>query len=874
MPPIDLASINEKNIVCVSGSNNFTDPDVHPRTGNFVYTRIENFPQILVYKESDTTFDEESCVTIGTVNDTTPRNSETLSFTSDKPGLINRDFFYIVNPSSQILSKNLLGRKFTIDERFSFEYLINKVEILDLKYGDIDNSHMFTSSDLNYILSISGNSITSTETQRAIFGGSIDIIDYIKSDLNGDGIVDGEDITLMEDALNNRVNFPAGKNLTVLKVNFESEITKEEYPEIGAYGPISTAQADTSITLSSVNKNIALIIEIGDKVEFTSGSNSGTFYVSSKLVQSDGTTVELGLETEDGDVAILSSESQNVLKIISKNLTNALLDNNSLVQTPFSSFDSKIYFNDYFQERNIEVCDLRKFLDFSFEEDHNQSCKCEGEIHTCGIKKVNHKYLPGDLYIDGRVKSRDGSEYSSDYEYSNVSVDMPIGTLNGCQIDLYNSFIKSDGNSCYTETGYPAMKFSDGTYVGCEDIGEDNDLKKGRVKISGALASLHVDAFVDGYEVDNSEDEKETSQAVDKISESGTNFVYTEFDGSGDTYWSRAGFSGKFSIVEPSNGPTEISVETHSTSSETTALLSNPNEISGVPGVINDFVYDFEVSRDTIQWEDYNLQNGTVEFYLKFSINNGSSGSSILKLGYRVYGNETKIFYSGSIMDSSGAEIYSFDFEEGSPEIAGERIFFRLRRVNDAVYGYYLNPNVYDPDTNPSQEFVRIGQNLLTQPGSGYGISEFVISNSSGISTGKLFKVKLHSVDIFSDVSFQDASSNLLFSRNFATDVTTRNLITFPLPFSSTVKITSAKLTMLSASSKTLDARVIVTPIINLNLDNLSLFYNLSKTVESTVFETEHIGAITSGDKISIDILSLIRHFQSNPGHISNQVRA
>ena len=134
-----------------------------------------------------------------------------------------------------------------------------------------------------------------------------------------------------------------------------------------------------------------------------------------------------------------------------------------------------------------------------------------------------------------------------------------------------------------------------------------------------------------------------------------------------------------------------------------------------------------------------------------------------------------------------------------------------------------------------------------------------------------MFRVKLHSVDIFSSVSFSDISSNILFSRNFATDVTTRNLITFPLPFSSSVKVTSAKLKMISASSKTLDARVLLTPIINLDLNNLGLFYNLSKTIESTVYETEHIGAITSGSEISIDILSLIRHFQSNTGHIANQ---
>ena len=872
LPAIDLASTSKNNIVGVSGSNKFSSPDVHPRTGNFVYTRIENYPQLSVFAEDDATVDKDSLVILGTIKDSTSRDAELIELNVDKPGLLGRDFLYIVNPSSEIILQNLIGRKFVIDEKYSHEYIINKVEKMDLKYGDIYDENRYTDDSLQYILSISGSSITSSETQRSILGGAIDIIDYIKSDLDGDGIIDGSDINYMENAIDGNISFPVGENLNVIKINFEKEVIAESKPEIDSFGPVETAQADTLMKIENVDEKTALLIGVGDELEFTLGLNKGNFIVSSKTIESDGTTVYIGLNNDEGDTAILFAETENYFKIISKNFTNSFLDNKDLLGIPFSNLNSKIYFNEYFQERNMEVCDLRSFLDFSFKEDLEESCECVGK-HICGTKSVNQKYLPADLFIEGRIKSSDGKEYSSDYEFANVSVDIPVGTLSGCQIDLYNSFIKSKGNTCLTSTGYPAMKFSDGTYVGCEDIGANTDIKKNRVKITGGIASLHVDAFVDGYAVDEEQGTIEEYNLYDKISEESTNFVYTELDGSGDSYWPRSGFSGNFSVVEPSNGPTEVLLTTHASSSDTSASISNPLEISSVPGVVGDFIYDFEVSRDPVLWEDYLLSNGKVEFFLEFEINNGSSGKSLLKIGYRAQGEETKAFYSGNIYDSSGATLYSFDFEEKTVDIQGERIFFRLRRVNDSVFGYHINSSTYDPDSNPTQEFVRIGSNLAMQPGSGYGISKISISNSSGITAGKSFKAKIHKVEVQSNLSVSKETGNILFSRDFSTDESSRKLITIPLPYNSTTKITSAKLIMKSASTKTVDARLLFSPISNLNLDNIGLFYNLSKSNESTTSQIHHVGSISSGDEISVELLSLIKHFQKKSGHLPGQIK-
>lgn len=869
MPPIDLVSNNKKNIVGVSSSNKFTNPDVHPRTGNFVYTRIEDYPQVSVFLDEDQTVDKDDFVLLGSVTDSSSRTSDVIKIQNNKVGILNRDFIYILNPTNEILSQNMVGKKISIDPNFSKEYIVNKSELKTYKYGDFDGNGRFTSSDITRVVELSGNSLTSTETQRSILGGAIDFLDYLRADLNGDDIIGGEDVELIEQALDGRVAFPVGENLTVLKLSFESEVISESSQEILSAVSIPSGQGDSEIVISTTREK-ALLLAIGDEVYFSSGANEGTYYISSKEIASDGTTVTIGLSDEEDTTALLFAEASNSLVIYSKNITNCLLDNVNLLKTPFSSTEVLLFGNEYFQERNIKICDLRSFLDFSFQEYESNSCQCSSEIHTCDLKKINNKYLPGDLYVEGRIKDSKGNEFSSDYEFANVSVDLPVGTLNGCQIDLYNSFIKGEGNGCLTETGYPAMRFSDGTYVGCEDSGEDTDLAKDRVKITGAIASLHVDAFVDGYEVDGSSDITETFLSKDKITESSKNFVYTEFNKASPLLWPQNNFGSNFTFTQSSNGQADIRLTTHLSSSTTTAYIENPSEISSIPGVEGDFIYDFEVSRDTILWKDSQLLSGRVEFYLEFEINNGGLEKSLLRIGYRVSSGTTKVFYSGKVYDSAGAEIYSFDFEDDAPEAVGERIFFRLRRVNDAVYGYYINPSLYDPDTNPSQEFVRIGQNLLVQPGSGFGLSKFVMSNGAGSTTGLDFQVMLHKADIQCEASQANASGNITISKNYSTEETSKLLLSLPLPYSSTVKITSAKLKMIAAGSSS-PGILDITPIANLNLKNLGLFYNLSKTDSTISIVKETIGSIASGDQIEIEILDLIKHFQTNSGHLSGQ---
>ena len=95
LPLIDFKTISGKNYIGITRSNNFSDPSTNPRTGNFVYKRIEDYPQISVYTKLEWPSASEATMLLSTVEDKNDRGAEEIKGTFDYPGLLGRDFFYI-----------------------------------------------------------------------------------------------------------------------------------------------------------------------------------------------------------------------------------------------------------------------------------------------------------------------------------------------------------------------------------------------------------------------------------------------------------------------------------------------------------------------------------------------------------------------------------------------------------------------------------------------------------------------------------------------------------------------------------------------------------------------------------------------------------
>jgi len=108
---LDTSSTGE-NYIIVQRANEFTDVGSHPSTGNSVFTRISDEPDVSVISQStlSTLLDaNNNTVILGMAVDDNPVGNPTITGTTSNPGLQNTTTFTIINPSSDITTNNLVG---------------------------------------------------------------------------------------------------------------------------------------------------------------------------------------------------------------------------------------------------------------------------------------------------------------------------------------------------------------------------------------------------------------------------------------------------------------------------------------------------------------------------------------------------------------------------------------------------------------------------------------------------------------------------------------------------------------------------------------------------------------------------------------------
>lgn len=140
---------------------------------------------------------------------------------------------------------------------------------------------------------------------------------------------------------------------------------------------------------------------------------------------------------------------------------------------------------------NMIINDYRRFLPAAF------------VTRTPGgpYNSVNEMWVPADMYVGrGEILSAPGVPYHGDLEITKLNLDLPVTALLSNDINIYNNLIATYAPTPgITRGGRQAMKFSDGSYVGADDIGLNTALTKNQVRVMPALGSL----YLDGYQVPN-----------------------------------------------------------------------------------------------------------------------------------------------------------------------------------------------------------------------------------------------------------------------------------------------------------------------------------------------------------------------------------
>ena len=875
-------SFNGSNYVVLNHIQDFQSPTTHPRTGNLAYTRILDTGEVSVYNESEfNNITSSNPLVLAKVSDKNVRNASKITQQVSLPGTVDRDFLIIIEPSSSLLTDNLIGRLLTPDVacECNKKYNIIKTECLNYSVGDLNNDGTIDSLDILEFLNVIGNTINSVATEREILSGNLEIIKFKQSDLNGDSSVDGIDLEILEDAIDGYVNFSVPETFRVLKIYVQNIFESSNYPVI-INDPLisaSTTADSNEVTFTVSDYRTALAIRAGDVVSLSGLSDSGLFLVLTKELDSSGINVTLTLTNEDQTIPSFTGESSIPISVNSGTATNLFADNLNLLKLPFVTSSIAIDFCEFpFTESNIEVCDLRRYVSRNFIEEKIKN-PCIYTDDSCGAKKDcspsyrNQQYISGDVYIpDGEIYSAPGIPYHGDFEYVNISVSLPPGSLDDCQIDLYNSFVKAEVSSTKTAAGYPGLVYSDGTFVGCEDTSSMNDIQRGRVKFSSAIASLYVDSLIigpvtDGYAPSPTESVSSTS-SKNIVTENFIDQTASEF------------YDWAIDPITDSVIFTPTFIQNLEVSFSTLYVSGSGNERYGLfyrttfNDLTGDLLIDFTMARYI--WPTTNT-NGGVYSAIKLDITNDDLTTAELKFGWKQYSVDTvKLFWSGIIRDSGGVIISSFESSIDAPDSLGEDLLFRIKRTNDTFFAYYITPNSIS-ETVDFGQFIRIGSNPSMQPGSGSVKISFECKQEIMTQAGLSYNVILKELTARSIYSSELSSSDtFVLSKDILTNEISRVAVSVPIEITPRTNIISASLTFTSQSEIFATDSFNIIPLQINNADNLVQGYNYPYIQDVSFITNFMPGALPIGSTFSVDITSIIIKYLSDPGFLPGYFKA
>ena len=853
---IDIPSFNSKLYVVLEREEIFGDMDVHPRTGDFVNTRIADKVKIS-FKSPPIDINEN--IILASVHDKNLREKISITGSFDSAGLYENNYFYILRPSSSQKNINYVGMNFIPDTdcQCNNEYQIISYELNTLRMGDLDRDGEYTLNDSAIIASIAGNTINSEVTERRLFGGEISIVDFYLSDLNNDQSIDGFDVLKSENAAAGSIDFDSGETLEYLKIRFQN--LRNQSSPFSFEGSFTSSASTNIIQIVCNNEQEALIIRSGDLALLTSTESYTDLYVKTKEILSDGVTVNLGLETVDGEDPLFVGASGSI-SISSRSQTNALSDNKNLVQTPYTAKNYKIYVDETeFRKINIDVCDLRSFINYNRRKEYDSSCDCVGS-HTCERAPVTEHVVNGDLAVEGLILDKNGIPYRADIDYAHIKFPLPAGSIESCSIDLYETFMKASGNSCFTSKGLPAMKFADGTYVGCQDTEGNTDIDKNRVKFMYGIASIYAD--IDQPNTSPSSPNKSvTMSAVDYFDEDFIEKKYTDFSSFTDML-----SSSNAKIAKPtgaSSNPIKMKIAPTSTDEYAIAIGDAGTNVS------DDFTIDFKGLRKL--WST--TSTGEIRSYAEVKILNSDSTYGEFRVGYLQDSSNLYVFSQIINYDSGNNEIENKLFKRVLSENLEDVTNFRIRRVNDSIKAYYfIDDNLTEGSVLGIYE--RIDENPQKQIGLGDGKFRFVLESdlatySSDCETHfELLKIK-------SEYQSAQFEGDFTISRN-SSDLSSQATFNFILPLSSKDK----------DSLDSSNTKIILTPnesktgIFNFTLTGLKLVNARNFDTVNNYFEIDGfsypvtIQNPVAGQQYEIDITQGIKRFLNLSNFVSGSYKA
>lgn len=451
---------NVTNIGVIASSVNESLTVQDERTGDNVFSRQQYIPSFSFVSAATLTTLRQTGepLIIGCMADRNPKETETITGSTNLPGLAIGDTLRILNPGSDLLSLNLIGRKLIpYTDCGNIDYVIMRVDYCTDGYGDVNGDGYISQEDVDAATLLIGEGVESTTTQAKIIAGTIDVLQLLRADVDGDGYVGADDVQLIQDYVNREINsFPAGSSFTHMSLQVQTTIGRwDGYHDCGAFmyldGPRTPCPSDQLVDPSTLTQ--------------AEREYYGNFGV----------------------------------------IPNIPAEDSVFEQVPFLPVPFEIEFQSFWQDWLLNLAANSRKVPCTFTYDTSLSetaCDDPDTVFNCAeLGKTpptcdpgrNDFYVPGNLIIGegGSLIRPDGSALKTDFEVGIINLELPAEQFNESSIDIFGNFVADKGD-LLTNAGYKAMKYSDCTTVQPEDLADN------KVRFNVSIQSFYPN--LDGYD--------------------------------------------------------------------------------------------------------------------------------------------------------------------------------------------------------------------------------------------------------------------------------------------------------------------------------------------------------------------------------------
>src|SRR5690606_11245707 len=141
------------------------------------------------------------------------------------PGLVNGNVFTVINPDPDLLSLRLVGSKLLPNTDSNNDYRIFKTLLCTDNYGDVNGDGEIDQLDIARASQLVGESLFFESTQQKIIDGDIQTLELLRADVNGDGYITSDDVTIITNYVSRSINsFPAGSTFQHLDIYVQQSI--------------------------------------------------------------------------------------------------------------------------------------------------------------------------------------------------------------------------------------------------------------------------------------------------------------------------------------------------------------------------------------------------------------------------------------------------------------------------------------------------------------------------------------------------------------------------------------------------------------------------------------------------------------------------